>query len=163
MATHIVGVGDLAVSGTSGDVLRTFGLGSCVGIMLVDPVSMATGMLHLVLPDSSNHGERAAKNPAYFADTGIPAIIEEMEKIAGKRSRRWICKIAGGAKVLTQNVSPEMDIGKRNILAAKKFLWKYGLGPVAEDVGQTHSRTVTISVGDPAVHIHNRQVGDITI
>jgi chemotaxis protein CheD len=163
MATHIVGVGDLAVSKARGDVIRTFALGSCVGVVIVDPVSFVTGMLHLVLPDGAQHPERAEKNPAYFADTGIPALIDAIEKSAGARSRRWICKIAGGAKVLNQTGGDTMDIGKRNLLAAKKHLWRFGLGPVAEDVGLTHSRTVTVTVGELAVLIHNRQVGDVTI
>lgn len=163
MATHIVGVGDLAVSKTAGDTLRTFALGSCVGVVLIDPVTQTTGMLHLVLPDSSQHEERASKNPAYFADTGIAALIDAMEKLAGKRSRRWVCKITGGAKVLNQAESDALDIGKRNVLATKKHLWKFGLGPVAEDVGQNHSRTLSVHVGNPALLIQNRQIGDITI
>jgi chemotaxis protein CheD len=36
------------------------------------------------------------------------------------------------------------NIGKRNALAAKKVLWQFGLGAVAEDVGGSHSRTVTL-------------------
>lgn len=162
MATHIVGVGDLAVSKAEGDVIKTFALGSCIGVVIIDPISRATGMLHLVLPDGAQHSERAQKNPAYFADTGIPALVEAIERLAGPRSRRWICKIAGGAKVLNQ-ASDGMDIGKRNLLATKRHLWKFGLGPVAEDVGLSHSRTVSVTVGEPQVLIHNRQVGDVTI
>jgi chemotaxis protein CheD len=163
MATHIVGVGDMAVSKAPGDVLRTFALGSCVGVVIVDPVSLVTGMLHLVLPDGTQHGERAQKNPAYFADTGIATLIESIEKLAGKHNRRWVCKIAGGAKVLNQTGTDTMDIGKRNVLATKKYLWKFGLGPLAEDVGLTHSRTVSVTVGDTKLLIQNRQVGDVTI
>jgi chemotaxis protein CheD len=37
-------------------------------------------------------------------------------------------------------------IGKRNILAVKKILWGYGLAPLAEDVGGSISRTVSVSV-----------------
>lgn len=163
MATHIVGVGELAVSVTPGDIIRTFALGSCVGVVIVDPVSMVTGMLHLVLPDGTQHVDRATRNPAYFADTGIAALITAIENFAGPRSRKWVCKIAGGAKVLTGAGSEAMDIGKRNVLATKKHLWKFGLGPLAEDVGLAHSRTVSVTVGDPTLFIQNRQIGDITI
>jgi len=38
------------------------------------------------------------------------------------------------------------NIGKRNVLALKKHLWAYGLGPLAEDVGGNHSRTVSVFV-----------------
>lgn len=45
------------------------------------------------------------------------------------------------------------DIGKRNILAAKRILWGSSLGPVAEDTGGSISRTVSIAVSDGATTI----------
>ena len=38
------------------------------------------------------------------------------------------------------------NIGGRNIFAVKKHLWRYKLGPVAEDVGDSISRTMTVDV-----------------
>lgn len=40
------------------------------------------------------------------------------------------------------------DIGKRNLLAAKRILWKSSLGAIAEDTGGEISRTVSVRVGD---------------
>jgi chemotaxis receptor (MCP) glutamine deamidase CheD len=68
-----------------------------------------------------------------------------------------------GAKVLNLVGSDVMDIGKRNVLATKQQLRKLGLGPLAEDVGLTHSRTLSVTVGDPKLFIQNRQVGSIVI
>jgi chemotaxis protein CheD len=163
MATIVVGIGAFAVSRSRGDLLRTFGLGSCIGLVIVDPVTCITGMLHFVLPESSIDRERGNSTPGYFADTGVHALIAGMEALGSQRSRRWTVKIAGGAKVLNVSVSDALDIGKRNILAAKKHLWKYGLAPIAEDTAKAHSRTVTIEVGTSNLLIANRQVGDITI
>lgn len=163
MITHIVGVGDLVVSETKGDIIRTFALGSCVGVVLFDPVSSVTGMLHLVLPDSSQHRQRATQNPAYFADTGIAALVKTMESLAGPKTGRWVCKVAGGANVLQRITSDAMDIGKRNVLATKQHLRSFDLTPIASDVGRSHSRTLSVTVGDRALLIQNRQVGDITI
>jgi chemotaxis protein CheD len=163
MTTLIVGVGDLAVSNIPGDLIRTFGLGSCVGVVAVDTAAGVTGMLHVVLPESSINPARAVASPAYFADTGVPALIKAMEALGARNSRRWIVKLVGGAKVLTAEGCDALDIGKRNILAVKKCLWKVGLAPLAEDVGKTHSRTVTIAVGSQSVTVANQQVGNITI
>jgi len=163
MTIHIVGVGDLAVSNTLGDTIRTFALGSCVGVVLVDPISAATGMLHLVLPSGSEHTQRQSRSPAYFADSGVPALIAAMTKVAGKPSRRWVCKLAGGANVLAHPRLDSMDIGRRNVLAARQQLQHFGLSPMAEDVGRHHSRTVSVAVGDPKLLIENRQLGNITI
>ncbi len=38
------------------------------------------------------------------------------------------------------------NIGKRNALAIKKILWKYGLGPINEDLGGTYSRTLKLEL-----------------
>lgn len=163
MATVIVGIGDMAVSKNKGDQLRTFGLGSCICVVAVDPTTSITGMLHFVLPESSLNPERAKATPAYFGDSGIAALVAAMEAAGAPRSRRWIVKLAGGAKVLHAETSEALDIGKRNALAARKVLWKFGLAPVAEDTGKNHSRTVTVVVGTPTLEIANREVGDVRL
>lgn len=122
-----------------------------------------TGMLHLVLPEGWHHSERSHRSPAYFADTGVAALVEAMAKVAGRPNRRWVCKLVGGANVLQQSIPDNMDIGRRNVMAARKNLERFRLTPLAEDVGLNHSRTVTIAVGDPRLFIQNRQVGNITI
>jgi len=45
------------------------------------------------------------------------------------------------------------DIGRRNVLAVKRHLWKSSLGPVAEDVGGDISRPVSINVVDGGVSL----------
>ena len=47
-----VGMADLKV-GKSPDVLTTLGLGSCVGVAIYDPVTKISGLLHCMLPDST--------------------------------------------------------------------------------------------------------------
>ena len=47
-----VGMADLKVCKMS-DALTTLGLGSCVGVALYDPVTKVSGLLHCMLPDST--------------------------------------------------------------------------------------------------------------
>ena len=47
-----VGMADLKIA-KSPDVLITLGLGSCIGLVLYDPVTKIGGMLHYMLPDST--------------------------------------------------------------------------------------------------------------
>ena len=49
------------------------GLGSCVGVALYDPVTKVSGLLHCMLPDSTQI--RNNSNVAKFADTGIDELI----------------------------------------------------------------------------------------
>ena len=51
------------------------------------------------------------------------------------------------------------DIGKRNVLAIKKYLWKQQLGIIAEDVGGNISRSVSVCVatGEVVVSSNGRE------
>jgi len=139
----IIGIGELQVTNMPGSVLRTFALGSCVGVALVAPRLKAAGLLHIALPDSSINLKLATERPGYFADTGIPILVKKMLN-CGCRYTDLIVKIAGASNIMdTQNT---FKIGSKNTLAVKKHLWRYKLGPVAEDVGSSISRTMTVDV-----------------
>ena len=144
----VLGVGDLGASATAGEVIRTYALGSCVAVILIDPRGRAGGMLHLALPESHINPAKAQSCPGYFADTGIPALLRQMERL-GCPPRSLIVKLAGGAKIMDPNDT--FSIGKRNVLATKKLLWTHGLGAVAEDVGENFSRTVNLQIGSGEV------------
>ncbi len=143
-AKIMLGVGDYGATTSAGGVIRTMALGSCIGLMILDRGTRCVGMDHIALPDSSVSPDRAKQLPGYFADTGIPALIKLMGRVAGSFSKpsNLIVKMCGGANVADPNNT--FNIGKRNVLAAKKILWQFGLGTVAEDVGGSHSRTVTL-------------------
>ncbi len=115
-----------------------------MAVILLHPKTRVVGMVHVALPDSSINVEKAKLKPGYFADTGIPTLIQQMMmQGATGNPKEMIAKIAGGANVMdTNNV---FNIGKRNILAVKKILWGYGVSPRAEDVAGSISRTVTLT------------------
>lgn len=142
---RILGVGELGATGVSGDGVKTLALGSCVAVLMMDPASHCVGMDHVALPDSSVSPERAQTLPGYFADTGMPALLDAMKQAgANTATRKYIVKLVGGANVMDSNNT--FNIGKRNVLAIKKQLWKFGMGAVAEDVGGRLSRTVRVDV-----------------
>jgi chemotaxis protein CheD len=152
MATIFIGIGELGVTRDAGGILKTMALGSCVGLVLLEPTTRTIGMVHVALPDSAIDLVRAQERPGHFADTGIPALLAAMRIASGQTSDRvFMAKIAGGAAVMDGNNT--FNIGKRNILAVKKALWKHGLAPIAEDVGGNVSRTVSIGVDDGRVAI----------
>jgi len=142
MSNIILGVGDYGASNSPGDIVKTFALGSCVAVILLDPATRCVGMVHVALPDSNINRDKARERPGYFADTGIPALLKQMTTL-GCNMRKLTVKLAGGAQIMDPNNT--FNIGKRNILAVKKILWQYGMGPVAEDVGANFSRTVSVS------------------
>jgi chemotaxis protein CheD len=152
MGLIILGVGDFDASNKQEDTIKTYALGSCVGVVMVDPKAKVGGMIHLALPDSNINPAKAKQHPGYFADTGIPSLIRDMQKrgYIGK-GRGLVVKIAGGANILDSNNT--FNIGKRNVLAIKKILWGLGLWVVAEDVGGSFSRTISVELRTGKVEI----------
>jgi len=65
----VLGVGDLAATATAGAILKTYALGSCVALMILDKKTRCVSMAHVVLPESRISPEKIAKFPGYFADT----------------------------------------------------------------------------------------------
>ena len=90
-----VGMADLNVC-KAPDVITTLGLGSCIGLVLYDPVTKVGGMVHYMLPDSTK--VRNNSNIAKFGDTGIRELLKRVVA-AGASKPRLIAKIAGGARM----------------------------------------------------------------
>jgi len=154
MGIVTVGIGEWSVSNDPSDTLKTYALGSCVAVLIYDSRLQIAGMIHIALPDSTVDAERARQLPGYFADTGLPVMIEEMKKRGAVRGNVWV-KLAGGASFM--DPGGFFDIGKRNVLAAKRILWGSSLGPLAEDTGGTMSRTVSITVSEGETTISSGQ------
>lgn len=145
MSIVVLGVGDYGASNTPGDIIKTYALGSCVAVIMLDPKTRTVGMVHVALPESKINPDKVKERPGYFADTGIPALLREMQKCGcNPKNKSIIVKLAGGAKIMDPNDT--FNIGKRNALASKKGLWAHGMGPTAEDIGGAYSRTVSVSV-----------------
>ena len=145
MSVHTVGIGEWVVCSNPDDLIKTYALGSCLAVIIFDSKIGIAGMIHIALPDSAIDPAKAKHTPGYFADTGLPMMIEEMKKRGSVRANIHV-KIAGGASIMDDKGI--FDIGKRNLLAVKRILWKSSLGAVGEDTGGEISRTVTVKVGD---------------
>ncbi len=139
----IVGVGDMAVSNNDTVTLSTYALGSCVGVIAYDPEAHVGGILHLMLPNSTIAPDRACKQPAMFADTGLPLLLKAL---AGVRANKHKLRIflAGGASVL--NGADPFKIGARNSLSVQTFLTQNNFNIVGQDVGGTVNRTVHLEI-----------------
>ncbi|MGC5324097.1 chemotaxis protein CheD [Brevibacillus sp. SYSU BS000544] len=135
-----IGMADLGVAKLP-DRLRTTGLGSCVGVVLYDETKKVAGMAHVMLPDSSL-AKGSELNIAKYADTAIPQLIKEMERL-GASTRNMIAKIAGGAQMFSfLSGNDTMRIGPRNVEACKVALSQARIRIVVEDTGGNCGRTI---------------------
>ncbi|RLL45338.1 chemotaxis protein CheD [Oceanobacillus piezotolerans] len=133
-----VGIADLNFV-KAPNVIRTSGLGSCVGVVVYDDRKEVAGLSHVLLPDSSLARQKEF-NLYKFADTAIPILVTKLLD-QGARKFALRAKMAGGAQMFTSS-NDMMRIGSRNILAVKEMLEHYQIPIVASDVGGNVGRTI---------------------
>ena len=144
MSALTVDISDIKLSTDPADMIVTYALGSCIAVLVHDPVRVAGGMIHYMLPLSETSPEKAKAKPAMFADTGIPLLFQSMYKL-GCRKQDLVVKVAGGGALYDDKGI--FSIGKRNYTILRKMFWKSGVIISAEDVGGARSRTVRLHVG----------------
>ncbi len=154
---RIVGMGEYAVSNEEADILRTFSLASCVAVTVYCPLRKAAGMIHVVLPSPLTEKDKKTR-PSYFAETGIPLLINEMcRKYACGKGELCIELYGGADSGMKQDV---FSIGKKNIEAVKRTLHLMGLSCRKEDLRGTRSRTLALDVKTGSVEVSRQQIFD---
>lgn len=156
-----VGIADMKIA--KGDsIIRTAGLGSCVGIVLYSPTKKIAGMAHIMLPNSSlARGE--IFNKAKYADTAILELLAQLENKGIKR-QMLKAKLAGGAQMFQFSLgSDQMRIGPRNIAAIKFHLRENQIQVVSEDVGGNYGRTIEFNPATSIMYIRTASCGSHSI
>jgi chemotaxis protein CheD len=146
----LVRVADLRI-GVADDVLVTVGLGSCVAVLLHDAEARVGGLAHILLPSPAL--ARADGNPAKFPHSAVPRLLELMVADGAQRER-ITGRLAGGASMFAALAPPgTVQMGERNLVAARQALNAHGVPLVAESVGGDFGRTVRLRVRDGRVEI----------
>jgi chemotaxis protein CheD len=156
----LVRVADLKV-GRKADVLLTVGLGSCIAIVLHDPVVAVGGLAHVLLPSPAL--ARADTNPAKFPQLAVPRLLELMAKEGGN-PRRITARLAGGASMFSSLAPPgTIQMGERNVVASRQVLSGLGIPLVGQAVGGDFGRTVRLFVESGRVEISSVHHGVQTL
>jgi chemotaxis protein CheD len=148
--TIVVGISDMKVSNNPDEVLITYSLGSCLGVIIYDPVVRVAGMLHSMLPLSKIDPHKATASPYMFVDTGIPLLFRQAYTL-GAEKNNIIVKAVGCSSLLDEKGF--FKIGERNFTVLRKLLWKNNILIEKQDIGGSMSRTVSIIVGSGDVKI----------
>jgi chemotaxis protein CheD len=141
-------MGEMVVSNNPTEELVALGLGSCIGLAIVDASAGVAGLAHIVLPESNERVDQVGK----FADTAVPELIAQMRR-AGGIERRFEAAIAGGARMF--EMSGGLDIGSRNEAAVRAAMAEARIAIKAAKTGGNTGRTVKISVGDLLVTVRS--------
>lgn len=152
-----VGMADLNIA-EGGAVLKTTGLGSCVGLTLFDPYLKLGGMAHIMLP-TSDIAREGQLNIAKYADTAIPELILRM-KNKGASKARLVAKMAGGAQMFAfMGGTDTIRIGPRNVEATRQALEYFSIPLLSEDTGGSYGRTVELNSQTGVFSIRSVQFG----
>jgi chemotaxis protein CheD len=133
-------------------VVLVTNVGSCVAICIHDTLNKCGGLAHIMLPSSKITQRNSI--PSKYADTAVPALTENLEKIAKSRSR-LTAKIAGGANMFPSLKANSLNIGEKNVEAVKEALDVKGIKLLAEDVKGTYGRKVVFNITDGSVFVRN--------
>ncbi|MGH2913366.1 MAG: chemotaxis protein CheD [Solirubrobacteraceae bacterium] len=117
------------------------GLGSCIGLAVIDRAAGVAGMAHVVLPESGG----AADQPGKFADTAVPELVAQLQR-SGAVARRLEAVLAGGAGMFQS--SGGLDIGARNERAVRDALAAVKIPVRAARTGGAQGRTLKVTVWD---------------
>lgn len=151
-----VGMGDLQASRDPSTVLVAYGLGSCIGVCMYDPVVLIGGLAHVMLPSSRE--VQGWQTSSKFADCAIAQLIEKMTRL-GSGPRRLQARIAGGARMLTApGFGDSFNIGQRNIESVRSTLQLHGIPLLSADTGGTRGRTMAMHIGTGRITV--RTIGE---
>jgi chemotaxis protein CheD len=157
---QFVKVAQHAVGG-EGDLLVTLGLGSCVAIVLHDRRAKVGALAHVLLPEPALARDQG--NSAKFASTAVPLLVEELAAL-GARSARLQARLAGGASMFAALMVPgSLNMGQRNVAAAREALRLAGIPILGEEVGGDFGRSVRFDPGSGSVQVSSVGRPDVVL
>lgn len=134
--------------------MMTLALGSCVGIVLYDPVARIGALAHVMHP----RRERVKNNinRAKFADTVIDLMLGRMTRKGAVKSRIQ-AKLFGGATMFAsvRGSRGVIQIGEENVMVARHELSRRRIPIVADATGGERGRTLVFDVADGSVSVRD--------
>jgi chemotaxis protein CheD len=141
-----VRMGEIAVSASPAEVLLSIGLGSCVGLALVDQRRGIAGLAHVMLPEAIGTGGPAGK----FADLAVPELVARTVALGTARTSLKAV-LVGGAQMFALGAGNSLDIGVRNEAAVRELLVAERIPVVAAATRGSKGRTVKVWPGGAVV------------
>jgi len=155
-AEVMVRMGELAVSRTPGDVLVSIGLGSCIGLCLIDRRRQAVGLAHVMLP-TGGPGDM----PGKFAPSAVPALVDELTQLGAVKSSLEAVLVGGAQMFSFGNAGAgRLDVGARNGEATREALDAARIPVIADATGGSTGRTVRLLVEEPRVIVKEAGAGE---
>ena len=143
MKQVVVGVADCQVTKDRQTTLITYALGSCIAVLVHDPIERIGGLLHFLLPAAALDPHKARQNPYMFADTGISALLQSVYELGASKKSLKVAAVGGARFMDKQNT---FNVGRKNHQALREVLKRCGVCPDIEEIGGSISRTVRLEI-----------------
>jgi len=153
----LVGISELEAARAPG-TLGALGLGSCVAVILHDAQARIGGLAHVLLP-SPSVGRKNHSTPGRYAPTAVAALLQKMREL-GASPARVTARLVGGASMFTGLQPPgTIQMGERNVHAAREALHRQGIRLTGEVVGGDYGRSVELDLDSGRVRVTSYQHG----
>lgn len=123
-------------------------LGSCVAASFFHASSRAAALFHAMLPDSATG--RITRQPCNYVNLAVSEIMRRYRALDCK-PREIQVRLCGGANTMQGDEHRELkdmlDVGRKNVEAARTALRQAGLSILAEDVLGQRGRSVLFDTG----------------
>jgi len=150
-----VGIAELAIAQAPG-TLAALALGSCVAVVLYDPVVRVGGMAHVLLPTAAI-GRPRDERPARFAPMAVQRLTEGVLALGAEKAR-LTARLVGGASMFTSlQPAGSIQMGERNVHAVREALHRLGIRNAGEVVGGDFGRSAELDLATGRVTVTSYQ------
>ncbi|MBI5074804.1 MAG: chemotaxis protein CheD [Nitrospirae bacterium] len=125
---------------SAGTVLVVSAIGSCIAVIMHDPVVRVGGIAHVMLPGKCRRPDHADR--FRYADDAVTELFGQMLRKGAHKEDLTVC-LAGAGNVLQR---PEDNICSMNIEAVTGVLSRLGLTVSAESLGGMQRRSVRLDI-----------------
>lgn len=156
----LVRVGELVVTEAPATLVAV-ALGSCVAIVLHDPSTRLGGLAHVLLPSQALG--RVTGQPGRYAQSAVPALLERLVA-RGARTPAIVARLVGGASMFVSLTPPgTIQMGDRNVVAAREALHRHGIRLVGEAVGADFGRTAEFDLDTGRISVSTYARGGLIL
>jgi len=123
-------------------------LGSCVTVTLWHPRRHIGGMCHIQMPGRG--AQRGSETlDGRYADDAF-ALFDQILTRHGSAHQEYVAKLFGGGNMFPDNLAGSIEVGNRNVVAARRLLAERKLQPAKEHVGGAGHRKLIfdLATGD---------------
>ncbi|CAG0962343.1 Chemoreceptor glutamine deamidase CheD [Rhodocyclaceae bacterium] len=126
-------------------------LGSCVAVTLWHPRLHVGGMCHIQMATPSPTGSGGPLDGRYAEDAFV--LFDQAVARNGAPFKEYVVKLFGGGNMFPDSGASSIDVGPRNIAAARRLLAARGLPIKGEHVGGAGHRKLVFDLASGEVRL----------